>query len=88
MRREAKRTLVQSQKCDRRAKAVASALLSMGMTDRYSTARAELKATRQIVVRFGHAPSVKITLEIRPAAPTPQAVRVLRLGRTAAVQAR
>ena len=50
------------------------------MISQYSTARAELKTTRQILVRFNHAPSVKLTLEARPsAAPTPPAVRVLRL---------
>jgi hypothetical protein len=50
------------------------------MMSSYSTTRAELKTTRQIFVRFNHAPSVKLTLEARPsAAPMPQVVRVLRL---------
>jgi hypothetical protein len=40
----------------------------------------ELKTTRQLVVRFVHAPSVKLTLLTRPeSAPSPNVGRVLRL---------
>lgn len=39
----------------------------------------ELKTTRQLVVRFVHAPSVKLTLRSRPeSAARPAASRVLR----------
>jgi hypothetical protein len=42
--------------------------------------QAEFKSSRQIVVRFAHAPCVKLTLETRPAAlPIPSGVRVLKL---------
>lgn len=44
--------------------------------------QAEFKSSRQIVVRFAHAPCVKLTLEPRPAAlPLPNGVRVLKLRR-------
>lgn len=56
-------------------------LLSIGMTNSYSTVKAELKATRQLLVRFGHAPSVKLTLEPRPPAITAPTGRVLRLAK-------
>jgi hypothetical protein len=42
----------------------------------------ELEATRQLLVRFIHAPSVKLTLQLRPASPTPPVARVLQLGKT------
>lgn len=51
------------------------------MADSYTTVRADLKATRQLLVRFGHAPSVKLTLEARPATTAPQTARVMRLAR-------
>ena len=56
-------------------------MLYLGMAESYSTVQAELKATRQLLVRFGHAPSVKLTLEVRPATAPPQTARVLRLAR-------
>ena len=58
------------------------------MADSYTTVRAELKATRQLLVRFGHAPSVKLTLEARPATAAPQATRILRLSRQMPVGSR
>lgn len=51
------------------------------MMSERTTVQAELKTTRQIVVRFNHAPSVKLTLQPRTEAPvTPPGVRILRLG--------
>jgi len=45
-----------------------------------SAVQTELKTTRQIPVRFGHAPCVKLTLEARPARPpATNGVRVLKL---------
>ena len=50
------------------------------MHSRTNQIQAELKTTRQLVVRFVHAPSVKLTLNTRPeSAPTPNARRILRL---------
>lgn len=50
------------------------------MNSRTSQIQAELKTTRQLVVRFSHAPCVKLTLRTRPeSAPSPNGVRVLRL---------
>ena len=45
-----------------------------------SALQAEFKNTRQILVRFAHAPCVKLTLEARPSvAPATPGMRVLRL---------
>jgi hypothetical protein len=63
-------------------------LLLVSMTSSYSTVRPELKATRQLLVRFGHAPSVKLTLEPRPAPVPPQNSRVLRLASQTPVEVR
>ena len=65
-------------------------LLKEGMTSRYSNTRADLKTTRQILVRFSHAPCVKLTLATRPAfpPPAPDGVRVLRLQKPAALAGR
>ena len=50
------------------------------MMSERTTVQAELKTTRQIAVRFNHAPSVKLTLQPRTEAPvTPPGVRILRL---------
>ena len=50
------------------------------MHSRTNQIQAELKVTRQLLVRFFHAPSVKLTLRTRPeSAPTPNAGRILRL---------
>ena len=67
---------------------VALRLLSISMTSSYSTVRPELKATRQLLVRFGHAPSVKLTLEPRPAPAPAQNSRVLRLAKQSPFEAR
>jgi hypothetical protein len=48
--------------------------------------QAEFKTTRQIVVRFAHAPCVKLTLEARSTvAPPAGGVRVLRLQKKTAL---
>ena len=50
------------------------------MHSRTNQIQAELKTTRQLVVRFVHAPSVKLTLRTRPeSAARSAASRVLRL---------
>jgi hypothetical protein len=50
------------------------------MMSQYSSAQTDLKTTRQILVRFNHAPCVKLTLEARPSfPPATNGVRVLRL---------
>jgi hypothetical protein len=55
-------------------------MLFGGMNTQRNTLRAELKSTRQIVVRFIHAPCVKLTLQPRPASTAaPAATRILRL---------
>ena len=47
--------------------------------------QAEMKTTRQLLVRYVHAPSVKLTLQPRPDAGTPPTSgRVLRLQHNAA----
>jgi len=67
---------------------VALRLLPSVMANPYSIVRPELKATRQLLVRFGHAPSVKLTLEPRPAPEAAQTSRVLRLAKHSPVQVR
>jgi hypothetical protein len=63
---------------------LAPRLLSTGMTGSQSAVRSELKAIRHLLVRFAHAPSVKLTLEPRPAPAAPRNTRLLRLtGQTA-----
>jgi hypothetical protein len=53
-----------------------------GMMSQQSTLQAELKSTRQILVRFSHAPCVKLTLEARPALPPVTiGVRILKLNK-------
>ena len=55
------------------------------MMSQQSTLQAELKSTRQILVRFSHAPCVKLTLEARPALPpATNGVRILKLSKLAA----
>lgn len=50
------------------------------MHSRTNQIQGELKTTRQLVVRFAHAPSVKLTLRTRSeSALTPNVGRVLRL---------
>jgi hypothetical protein len=50
------------------------------MNSRLSNIQAELKTTRQLLVRFAHAPCVKLTLRTRPEpALAPTIVRILRL---------
>lgn len=50
------------------------------MHSRTNHIHAELKTTRQLLVRFAHAPCVKITLRTRPeSASLPNTGRVLRL---------
>ena len=67
-------------KVKNRAPKVALALLKRGMTSEYSNTQAELKTTRQILVRFAHAPCVKLTLEPRPVMVAEgERVRILRL---------
>ena len=59
------------------------------MTSERTTVQAELKTTRQIAVRFNHAPSVKLTLQPRTQAPVmPPGVRILRLGNVCDMPAR
>ena len=59
------------------------------MMSERTTGQAELKTTRQIVVRFNHAPSVKLTLQPRTEAPaTPPGVRILRLRNVCGVSVR
>jgi hypothetical protein len=51
-----------------------------GMNNRLSNVQAELKTTRQLLVRFAHAPCVKLTLQTRPDTIfAPTSVRILRL---------
>jgi hypothetical protein len=45
--------------------------------------QAEFKSTRQIMVRFAHAPCVKLTLESRPTGMPAATVRVLKLRKNA-----
>ena len=55
------------------------------MNSRTSQIQAGLKATRQLLVRFAHAPCVKLTLQTRPMPDvTPSPIRVLRLQDAAA----
>jgi hypothetical protein len=64
---------------------LALALLIAGMMSQQSTLQADLKSTRQILVRFSHAPCVKLTLETRPALPPATiGVRILKLNKPAA----
>lgn len=65
---------------------VALPLLYFCMLSQYSNTQADLKTTRQILVRFGHAPCVKLTLETRLPfpPPAPEGVRILRLHKPAA----
>jgi len=50
------------------------------MIARQSTVQAQLKTTQQLVVRFAHAPRVKLTLRSRGGAlASPEIVRVLTL---------
>lgn len=59
------------------------------MMSERTTVQAELKTTRQIVVRFNHAPSVKLTLQPRTEALVPPAgVRILRLRNVSSVPMR
>ena len=69
---------------------MAFSLLLHSMTSQYSNTQADLKTTRQILVRFSHAPCVKLTLETRPPLPpsAPETVRILRLHKPAAQSGR
>ena len=59
------------------------------MTSERTMVQAELKTTRQIVVRFNHAPSVKLTLQPRTETPfVPAGVRILRLRNVSGVALR
>lgn len=59
------------------------------MTSQRISATEDSQSTRQIAVRFIHAPCVKLTLQPRPVTPPPPGnVRVLRLGRESAAIAR
>jgi hypothetical protein len=50
------------------------------MNSRLTGVGAELKTTRQLLVRFAHAPRVKLTLRLRPEpADTANGSRVLRI---------
>ena len=70
--------------CEHLLFVLAPRLLSTGMTSSHSAVRSELKAIRHLLVRFAHAPSVKLTLEPRPAPAAPRNTRLLRLtGQTA-----
>jgi hypothetical protein len=63
---------------------MAFSLLFHCMLSQYSNTQADLKTTRQILVRFGHAPCVKLTLETRPPfMPAAEGVRILRLRKPA-----
>lgn len=58
------------------------------MNSRLSNVQAELKTTRQLLVRFAHAPCVKLTLQPRPEPSTSALnVRILRLEKPAAAPA-
>ena len=53
------------------------------MTSQRISTTEDLQHTRQLAVRFFHAPCVKLTLQPRPVIPPPPgSVRVLRLGPT------
>lgn len=59
------------------------------MTSERTMVQAELKTTRQIVVRFNHAPSVKLTLQSRTQTlSVPAGVRILRLHNVSGVTMR
>ncbi len=59
-------------------------LLNERMISLESALQIQFKSTRQILVRFAHAPCVKLTLEARAAViPSINGVRILRLQKSA-----
>ena len=64
---------------------MAPPLLTTAMIIEQRQLQAEMKTTRQLLVRYVHAPCVKLTLQTRPGAgAAPAAGRVLKLQHNAA----